>query len=802
MPVATERIAARAEITPFLTGAEHLLAEMERFSLMVHADILRLRVANQLTENQFRGLYVSDEQIDALLHVAAREQSSQNEADSALTTLRAISDRVIECEHSLAARSAASRAAEVVLPLERLSGIYSLSKTERDALLLALAPELDARFETLYSYAQNDVTRKRPTVGLILRLLRTNPAAQLGLRALFSPSGTLLQVPLLRFSEEAPEREAALLSRAVKPEERIVDFLLEHDGIDARLRPFTTYIQPARHLASLYFSGDFAAEIKQAADVSRSCQGGLLFFHGPAGAGKRAVAKALSAESGRSLVVADLRQANAAGAATPATLGLLRREARLRAANLLLTHAEIWLNEEGSQRQPPQPAWESLLDSSGGQFGSEIPIGGALNEPTATDSMANDSTEHGSAEHDSAKHDSTDSTENDSTANAALVFVSSESQLPVAQSAPSCPWTEFEFPIPDFPCRSKLWQEAIAAAGAGQQPAMAAALANQFVLTGGQINAACRTARTHAQLRGRNASTLTSADFQAAARAQSNQNLRRRAQKVATTHGWPDLVLPPRTLQQLREVCAAEKYRSFIFAEWGFDRRLMQGKGLNILFCGVSGTGKTMSAGIAARELGLDLYKIDLSTVISKYIGETEKHLSEIFREAQSSNAILFFDEADAIFGKRSEVKDAHDRYANVEVAYLLQKMEDYEGVVILATNFRKNIDDAFTRRIQYIVEFPFPEPKYRERIWRGLIPASAPLSDDVDFGFLARQFELAGGSIRNAAMVAAFLAAEEGAQIRMEHFVLATARELQKLGKLPSRSDFKEYYDLTRDRI
>jgi SpoVK/Ycf46/Vps4 family AAA+-type ATPase len=336
----------------------------------------------------------------------------------------------------------------------------------------------------------------------------------------------------------------------------------------------------------------------------------------------------------------------------------------------------------------------------------------------------------------------------------------------------------------------------------GAQSAMAAALANQFVLTGGQIHGACRMARTHALLRGQDASTLTRADFAAAARAQSNQGLQRRAQKVSSAHGWPDLVLPPRTLQQLREVCAAEKYRGVVYAEWGFDRRLMLGKGLNVLFCGPSGTGKTMSAGIVARELGLDLYKIDLSTVISKYIGETEKQLSQLFREARSSNAILFFDEADAIFGKRSEVKDAHDRYANVEVAYLLQKMEEYEGIVILATNFRKNIDDAFTRRIHYIVEFPFPEAPYRERIWRSLMPADAPLAADVDFGFLGRQFEIAGGNIRNVALVAATLAAESGGAIRMEHFVRATARELQKIGKMPSRSDFQEYYDLTRERV
>jgi SpoVK/Ycf46/Vps4 family AAA+-type ATPase len=209
-----------------------------------------------------------------------------------------------------------------------------------------------------------------------------------------------------------------------------------------------------------------------------------------------------------------------------------------------------------------------------------------------------------------------------------------------------------------------------------------------------------------------------------------------------------------------------------------------------------------MAAGILARELGRDLYRIDLSIVVSKYIGETEKQLSLIFREAKSSNAMLFFDEADALFGKRSEVKDAHDRYANVEIAYLLQKMEEYEGIVILATNLRRNMDEAFSRRMHHIVEFPFPDAEHREKIWRSILPPAAPVAGDLNFGFLARQFELAGGSIRNIALAAAFLAAEEKSPIRMEHFIVCTALELQKSGKLPSRSDFRDYYDLIRSRV
>jgi hypothetical protein len=752
MSASTARVNAlpAMEVKPFASGSEHLLAELERLRCVVHAEVLRLRAANLLTENQFRGLYVSDEQIDAILNAVPAQTAASNTADSARREIRALELLAATLEKTIAAQCAASAAAGIALPLKRLATLYSLSAFECDALLLSLAPEIDSTFETLYSYAQNDVTRKRPTVGLILRLLAVTAQERLDLRAMFTAAGRLLEIPLVRFSDEAQDREAALLSRAVRPEERIVDFLLGSPELDGRIRGFTHCVEPVRPLAMLHFPGELAEALQRAAHALRS-NGGILFFHGPPGAGKRAGAEALSGEAGRKLIVADIGQAQAAGAPPAATLALLRREARLCEANLLLAHAGSWLAEDDAHRQQRISLCQSLSHSIAG-----------------SDSV---------------------------------LFVASESPWPVVESALSCAWSTFEFPTPGFLDRKQLWLEGFDAIAATPPPGTAAALANRFVLTGGQILGACRAARTHAVLCGHDPATLTAIDFEAEARAQSNQSLQRRAQKVERTYDWPHLVLPPRTVRQLREVCAAEKYRSVIHVDWGFDRRQMQGKGLNVLFCGPSGTGKTMSAGIVARELGLDLYKIDLSTVVSKYIGETEKQLSQIFREAQSSNAILFFDEADAIFGKRSEVKDAHDRYANIEVAYLLQKMEEYEGIVILATNFRKNIDDAFTRRIHYIVEFPFPEPEYRERIWRSMVPADAPLADDVDFGFLGRQFELAGGNIRNAALVAACYAAEDGGPIRMQHCVLAVARELQKMGKLPSRSDFREYYDLACER-
>jgi SpoVK/Ycf46/Vps4 family AAA+-type ATPase len=201
-----------------------------------------------------------------------------------------------------------------------------------------------------------------------------------------------------------------------------------------------------------------------------------------------------------------------------------------------------------------------------------------------------------------------------------------------------------------------------------------------------------------------------------------------------------------------------------------------------------------MAAEILAGELALDLYKVDLSTVVSKYIGETEKNLARIFQEAETTSAILFFDEADALFGKRSEVRDSHDRYANLEISYLLQRMEEYEGVVILATNLRKNMDDAFVRRMHFTIEFPFPSRVDRLRIWSAIWPGELPRSDALDLEFMADRFELAGGNIRNIALAASFLAAADSRVVSMDHLIQATRREYQKLGAVVKAGEFAGY--------
>jgi hypothetical protein len=263
-------------------------------------------------------------------------------------------------------------------------------------------------------------------------------------------------------------------------------------------------------------------------------------------------------------------------------------------------------------------------------------------------------------------------------------------------------------------------------------------------------------------------------------RTQSRPRLDDLAQRIDPAAGWDDLVLPQEQREVLREICMHVRQQARVYEDWDFQSKGRRGLGVSALFAGLSGTGKTMAAEVLAGELRLDLYRIDLSAVVSKYIGETEKNLRRLFDAAEDGGAILFFDEADALFGKRSEVKDSHDRYANIEVSYLLSRMEAYRGLAILTTNLKDALDPAFLRRIRFIVQFPFPDQAERESIWHRIFPAAAP-TEDLDYARLA-QLNLAGGDIRNIALKAAFLAAEAEEPVRMAHILRAARNEYKKL--------------------
>ncbi|MGW7255831.1 ATP-binding protein [Streptomyces sp. NPDC054834] len=293
-----------------------------------------------------------------------------------------------------------------------------------------------------------------------------------------------------------------------------------------------------------------------------------------------------------------------------------------------------------------------------------------------------------------------------------------------------------------------------------------------------------RAARAAQGLAGFEGAPLSPAHLRVAARQQSASGLEQHARRIRPAVDWTDLVLPDRPLTELRELALRARHRDRVLGDWRLSAGGGRGRGVLGLFAGESGTGKTLSAEVVAAELGLDLYVVQLSSVVDKYVGETEKNLERIFTEADRTDAVLLFDEADAVFGKRSEVKDSHDRYANMESAYLLQRLESFDGIALLTTNLRANIDEAFTRRLDLVVDFPFPDAGQRLALWRHSL-SHVPCADGIDPGPVAADFELAGGSIRSAVVTAAYLAAGRGDAVTAADLLEGARREYRKAGRL-----------------
>ncbi|MBG1265341.1 ATP-binding protein [Nostoc sp. WHI] len=336
----------------------------------------------------------------------------------------------------------------------------------------------------------------------------------------------------------------------------------------------------------------------------------------------------------------------------------------------------------------------------------------------------------------------------------------------------------FDVDQPTTKEQGAVWQDALADI-APQMNGQVKTLVEQFNLSAATIRAACAEAAGQLAQKPQNDISEILWD---ACRLQARPRLDELAQRIEPSGDWEDLVLPEAQKQVLREIAAHVQQRSIVYNSWGFAAKSARGLGISALFAGASGTGKTLGAEVLAHRLRLDLYRIDLSSVVSKYIGETEKNLRRVFDAAEQGGVILLFDEADALFGKRSEVKDARDRYANIEVSYLLQRMESYPGLAVLTTNLKSAIDTAFLRRIRFVVQFPFPDTTQRAEIWRRIFPAKTPTAD-LDALQLAR-LNVAGGNIRNIALNAAFLAADAGEAVQMKHVLRAAQTEYTKLEK------------------
>jgi hypothetical protein len=684
--------AARADLTPRAALSRALL----RLDALLAREVGRLRARYQLSLDEFRGLFISDEQIDALLGANRRP-----------------------CE----------TAGEEAPPFDggpiwsRLANRFGLSILAQDLLLLAVAADVDAKYAPIVAYLNDDVTLRWPTFDLARRLFANTPERAAAIKQVLAADGPLFGSGLVANIDRGVERRPVVTTLfAAAP--AVIDHLL---GAPPRLTPGMKLISvPSRPSSA---SEGRLGDLEPLLEAERGRP--LVLLQGEWGVGREAAAAQLAGALGHPLLRVEL----GATAAVNGTAGQRLAEAVLIAR---LAGAALFI---AADEAAPDPTLADLASAP-------IPV-----------------------------------------------FIATPLQRAWPIALRRAPVAIVRLPMPDTAARHRLWSTALAGEGLVAEGTAIGATAARFRLTRRRIAHAAAAARVAARVPLGGASTIDAPALLAAARDHATLDLGSLAEPIDSPYGWDDLVLPAGALRQLHDLADAVKNREHVFRDWGFVRAGVAG--LAALFAGGSGTGKTMSVGVIARETGFDLWRIDLSAVVSKYIGETEKHLERIFAAARDGNAILFFDEADALFGRRSEVKDAHDRYANIEVAYLLQRLEAHEGVSILASNLSKNVDPAFSRRMHAVIDFPLPDAPLRERLWRSVFPAAAPVADDIDFAFLARQFAFSGGDIRVAALDAAFLAAARSSPITMAVVVQAVARQLLKQGKIPSATEFRQHYPM-----
>ncbi len=722
----------------FHNSLSHVLIELQRIGLLIKFHALKARLM-QKVENEYQGVYISDKEIDYLLGQSRQKTLKQQIGMPQWATsqippnLENYPKAISKLTKRITRFKSESIKQGVDLRLDRLVKHFQLDAFDLDVLLVCLVPEFDLAFERIYAYLQDHVYKRRPAIDLVLNLLVTNFKEKLIERKRFISRHPLLKYHIVGLFEDQAYPNPSLLSKYLKVDERIVSYLLECDEVDARLSSSINLISPETSFQDLILSSDLKHRL-QITSKEKNCknEGLLFYFQGPYGVGKQSTASAICMDLEKRLLVVDINSlVNSDEISFKTAIRLIEREA-------ILQNALIYLKGcDSLQTDDKRQLFDFLI-----------------------------------LEMENQKQ---------------ITFLSGEKFWEPSGILKKAPFFRIKFCIPTFTERVDLWGRSLNGNNQVLDKIDLISLANNFRFSGGQIRDVVATAQNFAlwSSPGNGNGHITKKDLYIGCQSQSNQKLGSLSQKIKPQYTWCDIILPEDQMTQLKEITGFVKCKHVVLDEWGFGRKLSLGKGLTVLFSGPSGTGKTMSAEVIANELNLDLYKIDLSTVVSKYIGETEKNLSQIFTEAETSNAILFFDEADALFGKRSEVKDAHDRYANIEIGYLLQKMEEYEGITILSTNLRKNMDEAFVRRMQFIIELPFPDEENRYLIWKTIFPSEVPINKNVDFRFLAKKLKFTGGNIKNTSLKAAYIAAEEWGTVNMENLIYASKREMQKMGKL-----------------
>jgi hypothetical protein len=595
----------------------------------------------------------------------------------------------------------------------KLQDAFGLDQLELDMLVIAIAPDVDLRYERIYAFLQDDLTRRRAMVDLTINLLCRTEPERLDARRRYGPAGRLVPLGLVTL-EPGEDVSPPLLAHTVAPTPTLVRWLHGDDSLDHRLVPSCRL----RLLAELAPREEAAAFARWAATERRS----------------------------RIAIVS--RDPDAVRGAVDA----IGRE---------LATSVLEFSPQGLA--PNEPSDQSVR---------ELVLAGHLHEAVAVVT----------AYEELAPDRRTVLTRALDELGTPVVFML-ERRWPADSWAPAG-LVELELEEQPAAIARQRWASAFTQAGVDAGSDALDLLGGQFPCHDAQVAAAISGAAARAGWLGREP-VATVEDVLSVARSRSHIEAGGLVRRLPRPYKWDDIVLPEDQLEQLREICNHARHRARVLNGWGFKRAFGIGTGLSVLFAGPPGTGKTMAAQVLAHELGVELFRADLSQIADKYVGEAEKRLERIFTAAERTSAVLFFDEAEALFGKRSETKDAQDRYANIEVAYLLQRLETFDGVAVLATNLRTNVDSAFIRRLAYAVEFQAPSVDLRLEIWRRVWPREARLDTELDLVHIAGEFELPGGHIRNIALNAAHLAAADGSAVTTEHVLRATRREYQKLGQL-----------------
>ena len=563
----------------------------------------------------------------------------------------------------------------------------------------------------------------------------TRKRGDIGFIARVIAAGDLAMIDrvLVRFDEAAPLRRLGLISvgqagdvsatmRPVRLADRIVGFLRGHDSVDELVHGLVRVSELAPQRTAVVMNPELVQRIARALDDTGNAPRVLLA--GPEGAGRGLIAEALFGERGRTSVRIDLAGILAEGKVAERVAAALREAALRDAAAIIDGGTTI-------DRDAPRTVVHAIANAT-----AELAV--------------------------------------------PVVFTFTSHPGWLVEIIPAL--VELDVPAPTFRERLELWRRALGPVVTDEDLEI---VASRYAFTGATIARAAHRAVQAARLRDPEQPQVTLDDLGDSARLMFSHRLGAMAQRIPIGFQWSDLVLPRDTQEAVREVVRFARFRSFLLEDWGFAAKLPYGRGVSAIMAGPPGTGKTMVAQLLARELGYDLYRIDLSQVVNKYIGETEKNLAKIFDEAETSHAVLFFDEADSLFAKRTEVKSSNDRYANLEVNYLLQRMETFDGVTLLATNLEQGLDDAFKRRVRFSILFELPEEAERKKLWISMFPPKVPLAPNIDWDLMAKRFEMAGGYIKKAALRAALIAAEARRPITTADLVEAARQEYREMGRI-----------------